>query len=145
MKDRIEKPLPQPGMHRMFTPAGWAAPRGYAHAVEALPGRTVWIAGQIGWDPRTQELASDDFVEQVRQALRNVVDVLEAAGGKPKHLVRLTWYVTDREAYLREQKRLGEAYREVLGRHYPAMAVIVVAGLLEERAMVEIEGTAVVG
>jgi enamine deaminase RidA (YjgF/YER057c/UK114 family) len=135
---------PGQGAHRMVTPDGWAAPRGYAHAVEAAAGRTLWIAGQIGWDPRTQQLVSGGFVEQVRQALRNIVDVLEAAGARPEHLVRLTWYVTDRDAYLGATREIGVAYREVMGRHYPAMAVVVVAGLVEEGAMVEIEGTAVV-
>jgi enamine deaminase RidA (YjgF/YER057c/UK114 family) len=130
---------------RAIVPEGWAAPRGYAHGMAAEGGRTVFTAGQIGWDPATLEFASDDFVEQARQALENVVALVRAAGGGPEDLVRLTWYVTDREEYLREQKRLGEAYREVLGRHYPAMAVVVVAGLLEAPAKVEIEGTAVVG
>jgi enamine deaminase RidA (YjgF/YER057c/UK114 family) len=124
-------------------PAGWAAPRGYANGV-AASGRLVLTAGQIGWDPATCEFASDDFAAQAEQALRNVAAVLREAGAAPEHLARLTWYVTDRDAYLAATREVGRAYREVFGRHFPAMAVVVVAGLLEPRAQVEIEATAVV-
>lgn len=123
-------------------PEGWPAPRGYAHGV-AAEGRLLFVAGQVGWDPVTGVFASDDFVAQCRQALENVAAVLRAAGAAPEHVVRLTWYVTDRAAYLAAQPALGAAYREVFGRHYPAMSVVVVAGLVEERARVEIEATAV--
>ena len=102
------------------------------------------IAGQIGWDPVTMEFASDDFVEQSTQALRNIITVLTAVGAHPEDVIRLTWYITSRDEYLWNTKRLGEAYRTVFGKHYPAMSVVVVAGLLEERALVEIEATAVV-
>lgn len=128
---------------RFLQPPGWAPPRGYANGVEA-EGRLVVTAGQIGWDPATGEFASDDFAAQVRQTLLNVRAVLAEAGAEPRHLVRLTWYVTDRAAYLASAREVGAAYREVMGRHYPAMAVVVVAGLLEARARVEIEATAVV-
>ena len=124
-------------------PAGWRSPSGYANAVEA-EGRQIHVAGQVGWDPRSETFASDDFVEQTRRALENVVAVLAAAGAEPRHLVRLTWFITDRDAYVRARTGIGAAYREVIGRHYPAMTLVIVAGLLEERALVEIEATAVV-
>lgn len=127
---------------RLLQPAGWAPPKGYANGVEAS-GRLVLTAGQIGWDPATGELAGG-FAAQAEQALRNVAAVLREAGAAPEHLARLTWYVTDRGAYLASTREVGRAYREVFGRHFPAMAVVVVAGLLEEGAMVEIEATAVV-
>jgi len=127
----------------MLHPEGWAPAKGYANGV-AASGRLVFTAGQIGWDPATGEFATDDFAEQTAQALRNVAAVLREAGAGPEHLVRLTWYVTDREAYLASTREIGRAYREVFGRHFPAMAVVVVAGLLESRAKVEIEATAVV-
>lgn len=127
----------------ILQPAGWAAPKGYANGV-AASGRMVFTAGQIGWNPETCEFETDDFAEQTAQALRNVAAVLAEAGAGAHHLVRMTWYVTDREAYLASTRRIGAAYREIFGRHFPAMAVVVVAGLLEARAMVEIEATAVV-
>ena len=104
----------------------------------------VAVAGQVGWDPHTSHFGSDDLVAQTTQALRNVADVLAAAGARPEHVVRLTWYVTDRDAYLRGREGIGAAYRAVFGRHYPAMTLVVVAGLLEPRALVEIEATAIV-
>ncbi len=124
-------------------PAGWAHPKGYANGVAAA-GRLVVTAGQIGWNPATCQFETDDFVAQTAQALKNVVAVLREAGAEPGHLVRLTWYVTDKAAYLANQREIGRAYREMIGKHFPAMSVVVVAGLLEERAKVEIEGTAVV-
>lgn len=129
--------------HRIVQPEGWAAPRGYANGVEAA-GRTLFIAGQVGWNPATCEFETDDFVGQVSQALRNVRAVLDAAGAAPEHLARITWYVTDRAAYVADTRAIGRAWRESFGRHYPAMTLVVVAGLLEERAKVEIEGTAVI-
>jgi enamine deaminase RidA (YjgF/YER057c/UK114 family) len=105
-------------------------------------GRQLFIAGQIGWNAQGQ-FESDDFVAQVEQALKNIVEVLEAAGGRPSDLVRLNWYVTDKTEYVARQRETGEAYRRVIGRNFPAMTLLVVAGLLEPRAKVEIEATAV--
>lgn len=122
---------------------GWPRPSGYADGM-AAEGRFVVTAGQIGWDPATARFESDDFAAQCAQALRNVRAVLEAAGAAPEHLVRLTWYVTSRDEYAASLAAVGAAYREVIGRHYPAMAVVVVAALIEPRAKVEIEATAVI-
>jgi len=130
-------------MAPVIEPAGWPRPRGYANGVAAR-GTLVAVAGQVGWDPRTEHLVSDDLAAQAAQALRNVVAVLAAAGAEPAHVVRLTWYVTDRAAYLAAREALGAAYRETFGAHYPAMTLLVVAGLLEPGAKVEIEATAVV-
>ena len=127
----------------ILQPDGWARPRGYSNGTAAT-GRMVFTAGQIGWNPRTCEFETDDFAAQVAQTLRNVAAVLAEAGARPEHVTRLTWYVTRRDAYLTAGRALGDAYREVFGRHYPAMAVVVVAALLEARAQVEIEATAVV-
>ena len=127
--------------HLRLQPAGWAPPRGYANGVVA-EGRMVALSGQIGWDPATRVVVPG-FVAQTELALRNVVAVLAEAGAEPRHLVRLTWYVTDRAAYLASEREIGAAYRAVLGRHFPPMSVVVVAGLLEEGAMIEIEATAV--
>jgi enamine deaminase RidA (YjgF/YER057c/UK114 family) len=124
-------------------PTGWAKPVGYAHGMSAS-GRVVTPAGQVGWNPASGEFESDDFVHQTAQALRNVVDVVRAAGGAPEHLVRLTWYILDRDEYMRSRKALGAKYREILGTHFPAMTVVVVSGLLEPRARLEIEATAVI-
>jgi enamine deaminase RidA (YjgF/YER057c/UK114 family) len=129
--------------HRIVQPEGWAPPKGYANGVDAA-GRTLFIGGQIGWNPETSEFETDDFVGQVSQALRNVRAVLDAAGAAPEHLTRVTWYVTDRAAYLADTRAIGRAWRETFGRHYPAMTLVVVAGLLEARAKVEIEATAVI-
>ena len=123
-------------------PKAWAAPQGYANGI-AAQGRIVFIAGQIGWTADCK-LVSDDFVAQVEQALKNIVDVLAEAGGAPRHLTRLTWFVTDKAAYVARRREIGDAYRRVIGKHYPTMALLVVAGLLEEGAKVEIEATAVV-
>jgi enamine deaminase RidA (YjgF/YER057c/UK114 family) len=130
-------------VNETLQPEGWAAPRGYANGI-AAEGRLIFTAGQIGWNPETCRFETDDFVEQTAQALKNVAAVLRAAGAEPRHLVRLTWYITDKAAYLENQKEIGRAYREVMGKCFPAMAVVVVAGLLEDRAKVEIEATAVV-
>lgn len=128
-------------VHKSLQPPDWPKPRGYANGVEAA-GRQVFVAGQIGWN-REGRLVGDGLTAQVRQALANIVTVLAQAGGRPEHLVRLTWFVTSREEYLAEQKSIGAAYREVIGRHYPAMSVVQVAGLVEAGAKVEIEATAV--
>ena len=124
-------------------PADWPAGSGYAHGISA-EGRVVCVAGQIGWDARSQVVVDGGLVAQTRRALENIVAVLDAAGARPEHLVRLTWFITDRDAYVQDRKTIGTMYREVIGRHFPPMSVIVVAGLLEPGAMVEIEATAVV-
>jgi len=127
---------------KLLQPPGWAAPKGYANGVAAR-GTFVAIGGQIGWNAQ-QAFETDDFVAQARQALENVVAVLAQAGGRPEHLVRLTWYVVDRDEYVGALRELGRAYREVLGRHYPAMTAVEVGALIEPRARVEIEATAIV-
>jgi enamine deaminase RidA (YjgF/YER057c/UK114 family) len=127
---------------RQLQPPGWPQPRGYANGVEA--DGIVFTGGMIGWD-ETGAFPHEDLAGQAGQALRNVVAVLAEAGARPEDVVRLTWYITDREEYLAQAKDLGEAYRAVMGRHYPAMAVVVVAGLLEPAAKVEIEATAITG
>lgn len=128
-------------MRRIIQPDGWTRPSGYSNGI-AAQGEQIFIAGQIGWNER-QELVSDDFVEQTAQALRNVVAVLRAAGAAPEHLVRMTWYVTDKREYAARPKEIGQAYREIVGSVYPAMTLVQVADLLEDRAKVEIEATAV--
>jgi enamine deaminase RidA (YjgF/YER057c/UK114 family) len=127
----------------VLRPEGWLPPNGYSDGVVAS-GRVVALAGQIGWDPTTGALVSDDFAAQARQALANVARLLAEARAEPRHLVRLTWFVTDRGAYLAARRLLGVAWRELLGEWYPPMSVVIVAGLLESRALVEIEATAVV-
>lgn len=129
------------GPHAIVHPEGWAPARGYANGVVAT-GRQLFIGGQIGWNAE-QRFEARDFVGQMRQALANIRAVLEAAGGAPEHLVRLTWYVTDKREYLARQREVGAAYREVLGRHFPAMTMVVVSALVEDEALVEIEATAV--
>lgn len=129
-----------PGM--IVRPEGWPRPRGYSDGI-AVAGTAVYVAGQIGWNER-RELVSADFAEQAAQALRNVVAVLQAAGARPQHLVRLTWYVTSKHEYAGARERVGAAYREIVGAHYPAMTLVQVAALLEDGALVEIEATAVV-
>lgn len=124
-------------------PSGWAPPRGYTDGMIAS-GRYLTLAGQIGWNPATAAIESDDFAAQTAQALRNIVVLLAAAGALPSHLVRLTWYVTSRDEYNAARKNIGAAYREVIGAHFPPMSVVVVAGLLDVRAKVEIEATAVI-
>jgi len=127
---------------KTLQPPGWGAPRGYAHGIAAR-GRLVFVSGQVGWNA-AQELSSDDFVAQATQALRNVAAVLQEGGATPAHVVRMTWYVTDRREYLASLPALGKAYREIMGRHYPAMTAVEVSALVEEGARVEIEATAVV-
>jgi enamine deaminase RidA (YjgF/YER057c/UK114 family) len=123
-------------------PAEWPRPKGYANGMAAR-GRMIFISGQVGWDAQGR-FNSDNLTEQVTQALRNIVRVLKEGGAEPRHLVRLTWYVLSRETYLREVREIGAAYREVLGKHFPAMSVVEVRGLVEQRALVEIEATAVI-
>jgi enamine deaminase RidA (YjgF/YER057c/UK114 family) len=126
----------------ILKPAGWPQPRGYSNGIAAR-GRQVFVAGMIGWDEQGR-FQSDDFAAQARQALRNVASVLAEAGAKPEHITRMTWYVTSRREYLDAGKALGAAYREVIGRHFPVMTAVEVSALIEERAKVEIEVTAVV-
>lgn len=128
--------------HEILQPPDWARPSGYSNGI-AAQGRQIFVSGQIGWNEK-QQFESDELAAQVRQALANVVDVLECAGAAPEHVVRLTWYVTSREEYYASIKGIGAAYRKIMGRHFPAMSVVVVAALLEPRAKVEIEATAVV-
>lgn len=129
-------------MSETINPPGWPRPSGYANGVVA-EGRFLAISGQIGWNERN-ELADGGFLPQARQALANVVAILRAAGAGPEHLVRLTWYITDKAEYRANLEELGTAYREIVGAHYPAMALVQVAELLEEGAKVEIEATAVI-
>jgi enamine deaminase RidA (YjgF/YER057c/UK114 family) len=127
---------------RRLQPPGWPQPRGYANGIEAS-GRLVFVGGQIGWNERG-EFVHQDLAGQVGQALRNIVAVLAEAGAGPEHVARLTWYVTSRDEYLAGVKEIGAAYREVMGRHFPAMAVVEVTALVEAEARVEIEATAVI-
>ena len=128
--------------HDILHPSHWKPARGYANGV-AAEGRMVFTGGIIGWNA-DQVFETDEFVGQVAQALRSIVEVLAEAGARPEHLVRLTWYVTDRREYLADLKGLGAAYQQIIGRHYPAMAMVQVVALVEDRAKVEIEATAVV-
>lgn len=123
-------------------PPGWIRPRGYSNGV-AASGRTVCISGMIGWDGQAQ-FHTDDFAGQVRQTLQNIVEVLAESDAKPEHIVRMTWYVIDKKEYVAAYKEVGEAYRDIIGRHYPTMTAVQVAGLIEDRAKVEIEVTAIV-
>jgi enamine deaminase RidA (YjgF/YER057c/UK114 family) len=126
---------------KVLQPAGWKQPKGYSNGILAQ-GRMVFTGGMIGWNAN-EEFEADDFAGQAEQALKNIVAVLAEAGGKPEHIVRLTWYVTDKREYLSEQKQLGAAYRRVVGNHFPAMALVQVVALVEDRARVEIEATAI--
>ena len=126
---------------QVLQPSGWLKPRGYSNGIVAS-GRMFFVAGQIGWNAKC-EFESDDFVEQTAQALRNVVAVLFEGGAHPEDIVRMTWYVTDREEYLRLGTQIGHVYRDIIGKHYPVMTAIEVKGLMEARAKVEIEVTAV--
>lgn len=123
-------------------PPGWPRPKGYAAGIAAR-GTLVFVSGQVGWDEHGR-FASAQIAEQVRRTLRNVLAVLAEAGGRPEHVARMTWYVTDKGAYLAAQREIGAAYREVMGRHFPAMAVVEVSALVEDAALVEIEATAVI-
>ncbi|HET9735300.1 MAG TPA: RidA family protein [Burkholderiales bacterium] len=128
---------------RILQPPSWAKPKGFANGIAVKGGTTVYIAGQVGFTGQG-EWRARDFAGQFRQALANILAVLAEAGGKPEHLVRLTWYVLDRQEYLGALKEVGAAYRELMGRHYPVMAVLQVSGLVEEAARLEIEATAVI-
>jgi enamine deaminase RidA (YjgF/YER057c/UK114 family) len=126
---------------RRLQPPGWPEPKGYANGI-AASGELIFVGGQIGWD-ETGAFPYCDLAGQVGQALRNIVAVLAEAGAGPEHVVRLTWYVTSRDAYLASVKDIGSAYRAIMGRHFPAMAVVEVSALVESAALVEIEATAV--
>jgi len=125
----------------ILQPPGWPRPRGYANGI-AAKGRIVFIAGQIGWDEECR-IQTDDLAGQVRQALANVLSVLAQAGGRPEHIARMTWYVLDKRAYLDASRSIGQIYRELMGHHYPVMTAVQVGALIEDRALVEIEATAV--
>lgn len=126
---------------KTILPEGWPRPKGYANGIVA-EGKVLFIAGQIGWNEKEQ-FESDDFVAQVEQALKNIVAVLHAAGGRPEHIARLTWYVTDKKEYLSRLADVGAAYRRTLGAVFPTMSLVQVVALVEDRAKVEIEATAV--
>lgn len=127
---------------RVILPEGWPRPKGYANGVSAT-GTQVFIAGMIGWDSQGV-FRSDDFAQQARQALQNIVDVLREAGGKPEHIVRMTWYVTDKREYLAAGREVGLAFRQIIGSYNAAMTAVEVKALIEDRAKVEIEATAVI-
>ena len=129
-------------LHQFLHPRNWKPTRGYANGV-AAEGRMVFLAGQIGWNAE-QKFESRDFVAQTRQALRNIVAIVQEAGGKPEHITRLTWFITDKDEYLSRLSEVGEAYRSVMGKHFPAMTMVQVAALIEDDAKVEIEALAVV-
>ncbi len=126
--------------HQVISPEGWAPAKGYANGILTADG-TLHIGGQIGWN-KDQVFESHDFIGQMEQTLRNIVDIVEAAGGQASDLVRLTWFVKDKAEYLAKQKEIGRTYQKVLGRHYPAMAMLVVKDLIEDDALIEIEATA---
>ncbi|HVV64756.1 MAG TPA: RidA family protein [Rhizomicrobium sp.] len=126
---------------RVLQPPDWPRPRGYANGVEAR-GRIVFVAGQVGWD-KEQRFRARDFAGQFEQALDNILIVLRQAGAGPEHIARMTWFVTDKRAYLADIERVGQIYRKAMGRNYPAMSVVQVSALIEDEALVEIEATAV--
>jgi enamine deaminase RidA (YjgF/YER057c/UK114 family) len=130
-------------MMKVLQPPAWARPRGFANGIAVKGGTTVYIAGQVGYTGQG-EWRARDFAGQFRQALANILEVLAQAGGRPEHLVRLTWYVLDKQEYLGALQEVGAAYRELMGRHYPVMAVLQVDGLVEDAARLEIEATAVI-
>lgn len=129
-------------MHTILQPEGWAKPIGYANGVSAT-GRQIFVGGQIGWNAECR-FETDDFVGQVKQTLENIVAVLAAGGARPEHITTMTWYFTDKAEYLGNLKGIGQAYREVIGKHFPAMAAMQVVALVEDRAKIEIQATAVV-
>jgi enamine deaminase RidA (YjgF/YER057c/UK114 family) len=133
---------PAPAAHEILQPEGWAKPVGYANGVAAR-GRLIHVGGQIGWNA-AQAFETDDLVAQVRQTLQNVVAVLAAGGAEPGHIVSMTWYFVDKRDYLARLSEIGAVYREVIGRHFPAMAAVEVSALMEDRAKVEIQAVAVV-
>lgn len=129
-------------MIETIQPEGWAKPKGYANGM--LKDGRLYIGGQIGWN-EDQVFVAKDFIGQMEQALSNIVAIVRAAGGGPEHITRLTWYVTDKKTYLAAQREVGEAYRRVMGRNFPVMTMVVVAGLIEDEALIEIEANAEIG
>lgn len=129
-------------MHMILQPEGWAKPAGYANGV-AASGRQVFVGGQVGWNAQCR-FETDDFVGQVKQTLENVVTVLAEAGARPEHITTMTWYFTDKAEYLGNLKGIGQVYREIMGKHFPAMAAMQVVALVEDRAKIEIQATAVI-
>jgi len=129
-------------MNTVVHPQGWLPAKGYANGIFTTDGH-LYIGGQIGWNAQ-QQFESDDFILQMRQTLQNIVAVLNAAGASVEDIVRLTWYVIDKREYLARQAEVGKAYRDIMGRHFPAMTMVVVSGLVEDRALLEIEATAVI-
>jgi enamine deaminase RidA (YjgF/YER057c/UK114 family) len=127
---------------KLLQPAHWPRPKGYANGVSAK-GHCIFVSGMIGWDTK-EKLVAKDFTGQVRQALRNIVEVLSEANAKPEHIVRMNWYIVDKKEYVAARKKIGIVYREIIGRHYPAMTAVEVSGLIERGARVEIEVTAVI-
>ena len=127
-------------MHQLIQPEGWERPKGYANGIAAR-GTQIYVGGMVGWNAQ-QQFESDDFLQQTGQALRNILSVLQTAGAGPEHMVRMTWYVTDRQTYSASLKALGEVYRSIMGKNFPAMTCVVVQALIEPRALVEIEVTA---
>ncbi len=127
---------------KILQPPGWAKPRGFSNGIAVKGGTTVYVAGQVGWSDGTWD--AKDFTGQFRQALKNIIAVLAEAGGRPEHIARMTWYVVDRDEYLASLVAVGRVYRELMGKHYPAMAVVQVSGLVENLASLEIEVTAVI-
>ena len=140
--DKTEASAYAPRM-KVLQPPSWARPRGYSNGIAVRGGTTVHISGQVGWSG-SGAWETKDFAGQFRQALKNVLEVLAQAQGRPEHVVRLTWYVIDRGEYLASLKAVGEAYRELMGGHYPAMSVVQVSALVESQARLEIEATAVI-
>jgi enamine deaminase RidA (YjgF/YER057c/UK114 family) len=128
--------------HRVLQPEGWARPSGYSNGIEAR-GRTIYTGGQIGWNGQCR-FEVFDLAGQVRQTLQNILDILSVAGAGPEHITTMTWYVTDRKAYSASLKEIGAAWKETMGRNFPAMAVVEVSGLIEDAALVEIQAIAVV-
>jgi enamine deaminase RidA (YjgF/YER057c/UK114 family) len=128
--------------HDVLRPDAWPRPSGYSDGILAT-GRCIFVSGQIGWEPVTRTISSNDFAEQTRRALENVIAVLACGGAKPEHVVRMTWYVVDADEYAHARPALGKIFRSVFGGHYPAMTVLQVSKLLEPRARIEIEATAV--
>ena len=126
---------------KFLQPESWIQPKGYANGIVA-EGKLIILGGQIGWNAK-QKFESDEFVPQFRQTLENIITLLSEVGAGPEHIVRLTWFITDRDAYLDSQKEMGQAYRNIMGRNFPAMSVVQVVKLLEDRALIEIEATAV--
>lgn len=127
---------------KILQPPSWPKPKGYSNGILA-EGRLAFVGGMVGWD-ENEQFPSDDLVDQIRLTLKNVVAVLAEGGARPNHIVRMTWYITDKQEYLSRRHEIGAVYREIIGRHFPAMAMVEVSALMEDRARVEIETTAVI-